>query len=222
MVNYLAQAINQHLAPQGKFEYILGDGRDVRCREFVDVVVSELIGGVGDDENMSEILWQCTERNLRPGGRVCPQRVEVVGAACYWLPEDDIKIHRTVDEVKSSRGYFLEYNPARVKILEEPRTLFEIPGRGSPNCHFSWKMKIFTETLRPNGFAVWFRAKLAEEVWLTNNPNGKRTSWGLAVVPLYQEVLLKNCAELEVEFQLINSGNHTTITQCASTPSRWK
>lgn len=54
---------------------IHGDVREVALDEPVDVIVNELIGDFGSDEDIGECVAAFAQRNLKPGGRVLPERL---------------------------------------------------------------------------------------------------------------------------------------------------
>jgi protein arginine N-methyltransferase 1 len=52
---------------------IAGDARAVRLEERADVLVGELMGNLGPEESMAEVMGAVARRNLKPGGAVIPQ-----------------------------------------------------------------------------------------------------------------------------------------------------
>lgn len=65
----------------GKVTIIQGDARAVSLPEKADLVVSEMMGNLGPEEEMAEILRIVARRNLRAGGRVIPERMTTYLAA---------------------------------------------------------------------------------------------------------------------------------------------
>jgi len=59
------------------------DAVDTKLPESVDVIVNELIGDFGTDENIYECVAAVAKRHLRPGGRVLPRRLSthIVGVS---------------------------------------------------------------------------------------------------------------------------------------------
>lgn len=59
------------------------DALEVELPEPVDVIVNELIGDFGTDENIQECVRAVADRSLKPGGRVVPSRLttRVVGVS---------------------------------------------------------------------------------------------------------------------------------------------
>src|SRR4051812_31403138 len=59
----------------GRLTVVVGDARTVRLPEQADVLVSEMMGNLGPEEEMAEILQVAARHFLRPGGKVVPQRL---------------------------------------------------------------------------------------------------------------------------------------------------
>src|SRR4029079_16394519 len=57
----------------GRLTVVVGDARTVRLPERADVLVSEMMGNLGPEEEMAVILQAAARRFLRPGGKVVPQ-----------------------------------------------------------------------------------------------------------------------------------------------------
>ncbi|MCP2167736.1 50S ribosomal protein L11 methyltransferase [Goodfellowiella coeruleoviolacea] len=54
---------------------VQGDARVVRLPRRADVVVAELMGNLGPEEEMVELVGALARRNLAPGGRIVPRRL---------------------------------------------------------------------------------------------------------------------------------------------------
>ncbi|MCR9122571.1 MAG: methyltransferase domain-containing protein [Phyllobacteriaceae bacterium] len=54
---------------------ICGDARSVQLPSAADVIVSEMMGNLGPEEEMAQIVKGVAERCLKPGGRVVPGRL---------------------------------------------------------------------------------------------------------------------------------------------------
>ena len=58
-----------------RIRLVKGDARDVDIGEPVDVIVNELIGDFGTDENISECVRGFASRHLKPDGRIIPEQL---------------------------------------------------------------------------------------------------------------------------------------------------
>lgn len=66
---------------------IQGDARAVRLPRKADVIVSEMMGNLGPEENMMRVLDSVARKNLRPNGRIIPQELTTTLAAIEFDDE---------------------------------------------------------------------------------------------------------------------------------------
>lgn len=94
---------------------------DVVLPDKVDVLVSEIIGNMGDNENFQPILNDAIERFLRPGGRKIPLSV-----SSYIAPVMAVHAHRDVSEgrVLSLSANYNESCETRQKRSNSPFDLY--------------------------------------------------------------------------------------------------
>lgn len=71
----VAQRVAERNNLMGRLTLVQGDARSVVLPERVDVLVSEMMGNLGPEEEMAEIVGAVARRNLRPGGRVVPEQL---------------------------------------------------------------------------------------------------------------------------------------------------
>ena len=71
----------------GRVTLVAGDARLVPLPGKVDVIVAELMGNLGPEEDMSRILRLLRRRYLRPGGVVVPRRLVTYAAAVQFDDE---------------------------------------------------------------------------------------------------------------------------------------
>ncbi len=74
-VAWLARRVVQANGLAGQVRVLEADAREVQLDEPVDVIVNELIGDFGTDELIHECVTAFAARNLKPGGRVLPERL---------------------------------------------------------------------------------------------------------------------------------------------------
>jgi protein arginine N-methyltransferase 1 len=60
---------------QQRVTVVQGDARLVRLPQRVDVLVAEMMGNLGPEEDMCRVMSAMARRNLRPGGTVIPERL---------------------------------------------------------------------------------------------------------------------------------------------------
>jgi len=83
----LAQVIAKRNHLEGRLTLIQGDARTVALPEKADLIVSEMMGNLGPEEEMAEILAAVARRNLKRSGRVVPERIETRLQAVQFLSE---------------------------------------------------------------------------------------------------------------------------------------
>ena len=74
-----------------RFTPVLGKSQNVVLQDRVDVLLSEIIGNLADNENLVPILQDATHRFLKPDGKQIPQ-----GVSSYLVPVDAPVAHANV------------------------------------------------------------------------------------------------------------------------------
>jgi protein arginine N-methyltransferase 1 len=75
----------------GKYEIFQGLSYDINLPEQVDLIISEILGNVGDNEDCVPILNDAYQRFLRTGGKMLPSQVST-----YLVPVSSIQAHQQV------------------------------------------------------------------------------------------------------------------------------
>src|SRR3989338_6328815 len=78
----LAKAIAQHNSLNGKIIFHKGLSTRLKLKNKVDVIISELFGNLGLNENILPVLIDARERLLKNGGRIIPRFIKVWLAPC--------------------------------------------------------------------------------------------------------------------------------------------
>jgi Ribosomal protein L11 methyltransferase (PrmA) len=71
----IARAVAERNDLGGRLTLIQGDARTVDLPVKADVIVSEMMGNLGPEEEMAEVLAAVAARNLKRSGRVVPRRL---------------------------------------------------------------------------------------------------------------------------------------------------
>lgn len=158
-------------------------------REF-DVVVSEIIGVHGFDENIVQVLHDARERFLKPGGALIPEQLSLHVALAHIAdqpvqPKDSTlnfdyfaKLGACVPQSWTRR--------AQARLLTAPRCLInrELNTDAAPlqlqGLKARWRLDA---PIQPNGFVVWFRSRLAPECVLSSR---QTSSWRPVIYRLTQ------------------------------------
>jgi enediyne biosynthesis protein CalE3 len=162
-----------------KITLIQGDARVVRLPRKVDVVVSEMMGNLGPEEDMMRVVEVVARRNLREGGRIVPRRLTTNLAAIQFDAEGwglwntDFHGYRldVVQDFAEPRAHlhFFQRDPS---LLAEPTpmtddTTLDVVRSG--------------ELQAIMGF---FTAELADDVFLSNFPSYPGCNWAVWIWPL--------------------------------------
>jgi protein arginine N-methyltransferase 1 len=177
---------------KGRLTLVQGDARAVSLPRKADVVVSEMMGNLGPEEQMVEVLGTVARRNLATGGRIVPERLVTSLAAIQFDDEgwgiwgEDFLGYR-LDAVRDC------VEPAaQLHFFQRPPTLLSAPvpiadnriGDGSvPRPSPSRRLTI-TRPGRLHAVMGYFTATLAPGVTLSNHPTYPGCNWAVWIWPL--------------------------------------
>ncbi|HEV8554968.1 MAG TPA: methyltransferase domain-containing protein [Actinophytocola sp.] len=163
---------------------IQGDARVVRLPRKADVVVAEMMGNLGPEEDMMAVLGAVARRNLRPGGVVVPRGLTTTLAAIQFDGEGwgiwgrDFHGYRldAVQEYAEPRAqlHFFQREPV---LLSEP-----VPLAGT----------VRLDVARPgevHAIMGYFTAELAEGITLSNFPSYPGCNWAVWIWPVRHTAL---------------------------------
>jgi precorrin-6B methylase 2 len=170
---------------------VRGDARAVLLPQKADVLVSEMMGNLGPEEEMAEILQVASRRFLRPGGKVVPQRLTTKLQAIAFDTEGWGVWRRDF------RGFSLaavrDYaSPgAQLHFFSRPPTLLSnamsvadnLLGQSSRQpggCH---RLEI-TEAGNAQAIIMYFSATLWPGIELANFPSYPGCNWTVWVWPI--------------------------------------
>lgn len=158
---------------------IQGDARLARLPDKVDVVVSEMMGNLGPEEDMMRVVEAVARRNMRPGGRMIPRSLTTELAAIQFdgegwgLWNTDFHGYRldVVQDFAESRAHlhFFQRDPV---VLAEPRPL-----TGNTRLTVSRSGEL-------HAIVGFFTAELTDDVSLSNFPSYPGCNWAVWVWPL--------------------------------------
>lgn len=160
---------------------IQGDARVVRLPRKADVVVAELMGNLGPEEEMAELLSAVARRNLAPGGRVVPRGLTTRFAAIEFVDEgwglwsgDSLGLRMDpVQQVAepTAQLHFFQREPT---LLSKPAPLTGATAIRLP----------IVRAGRLHAVIGYFTADLANDVSLSNFPSYPGCNWAVWVWPL--------------------------------------
>jgi enediyne biosynthesis protein CalE3 len=187
-------AVAQRLAEgnrlHGRLTLIHADARTVRLPEPADVIVSEMMGNLGPEEEMAEIVGTVARNNLRPGGRIVPERVTTFLQAIAfdregWGVWDDTSLGYSLapvrDSVAPAAQMHFFHNPPT--LLSEPTVLAE-QSMGDPSADRDELLLEISSAGTLHAIAGYFTATLASGVHLSNFPSYPGCNWAVWIWPV--------------------------------------
>lgn len=186
-----------------RFVPVPGLSFDVALPEPADLLVSEILGNLVDNEASTRILADAT-RFLRPGGRMLPVRAER-----YLVPVEARRAHAAVAEAASGFDGYYDVILPRAGYLASPRldrtfTFGDEPGSYGRTLTFPvQRAGVLT------GFKGWFVADLSPTVTLDISgdriePATERTtsdSWRHAYLPIAEPIPVEPYDRVALAFQ---------------------
>jgi len=202
----------------GQVTLIQGDARAVRLPERADVVVAELMGNLGPEEAMAEVVGAVARRNLRPEGRVVPSRLRTWLAPIefdregWGLWRDDFYGYR-LDAVAGCAGpqaqlHFFQRGPV---LLADPVAVIDSTLGGAPARRARPAQVRLTRSGRLDAVIGYFSADLGE-LQLANFPSYPGCNWAVWVWPLRHTTVAAG-DEIRMELRAPARGQERLATQ---------
>ncbi|NUT46282.1 MAG: methyltransferase domain-containing protein [Saccharothrix sp.] len=171
---------------------VQGDARVARLPRRADVIVSEMMGNLGPEEQMVEILDAVARRNLRPGGAVVPRRLTTELVAIEfdgegWGTWGDVvpgyRFHSVQEFVEPhAQLHFFQREP---RFLSAPARLGDdVVGQGSTGRPSRQLCLPVHRDGRLHAVMGYFTAELADGESLSNYPSYPGCNWAVWVWPL--------------------------------------
>jgi protein arginine N-methyltransferase 1 len=165
--------------PLTTFDFVTSCSSDPYFRR-VDLIVSELMGNIGDNEDMVTTISQIRARMLSPRGRCIPLRIHQflapITSERLWNAVRDSRVQGSARayDFEGIQAYYDAIIPARCHLSDPVRTNtfdFEVPSSliGEYRRYSSWRM---SRTAALHGFKTWFVADVAPGVVLDLDPPG--------------------------------------------------
>ncbi len=224
--------VNENRIPQAKerisragyadrFEIFNALSYDVEIPESVDVIVSEILGNLADNENMTPILADARKRFLKEDGVMLPARVQT-----YLTPVSSEKAHEQVknkecraingqyklDDLLDKLGIENQFNLyydciiPESSYLSEPQVVkeFNFVGRDDSEYQVRTTYRV-TRDAKFTGFKGSFVAKLSNNITLDISGydiSGRETSDCLkhCYLPIENPIEVKEGDEIELAY----------------------
>ncbi|OLT29955.1 hypothetical protein BJF83_09675 [Nocardiopsis sp. CNR-923] len=188
----LAARVAQDNDLKDRLTIVQGDARRVRLPSRADVVVGELMGNLGPEEEMPEIFADFVGHNLAEGGRVVPRELTTRLTAIQFDAEgwgvwsDDFLGHSLAavqDHVlPGAQLHFFQRDPI---LLSEHLAVAAVELGATPGDGADRVLELpITRPGRLHAVMGSFTARLTPEVTLSNFPSYPGCNWGVWIWPL--------------------------------------
>ena len=176
----------------GKLTVLQGDACTVDLPERADVIVAELMGNIGPEEQMPEILAAVAGRALAPGGRVVPQRLTTTLTAIEFDDEGwgvwsggalGYRLDAVQDYVEpTAHLHFFQRTP---KLLSAPVSIGDsVLGSTARGVTSSPRRLRVRKPGTLHAVMGSFTASLGPGITLSNFPSYPGCNWGVWIWPL--------------------------------------
>lgn len=167
-----------------------GDARLSRLPERADVLVSEMMGNLGPEEEMAAIVAAVARNNLRPGARVVPQRlvtrlqaVELDESWGVWQrPVAGYSLSAVADHASGATQLHFFQRPPR--LLTDAATIAD-SRMGEADRSRSGTLRLTVSKVGTLHAVIgYFTATLAPGIELSNFPSYPGCNWAVCVWPM--------------------------------------
>ena len=208
----------------GKYDVYAGLSFDIELPIKVDLVISEIMGNLGDNENFVPILNDARQRFLKSEGKMLPSFV-----CSKLVPVSSLKAHQQIESKEVQRihdSYSLEKLLQRLSLkspfnlyydaiitrscyLSEPQLAreFFMDGKDRPVYEVELTFPVNSDNLL-TGFKGSFVAKLSDYVTLDISgdniePEARTTSdsWKHCYLPIENPIEIKQGDEINLKFK---------------------
>ncbi len=195
---------------------------DVNLQERVDIIISEILGNLGDNEDMTPILADARTRFLKENGKVLPQKVTT-----YLTPVSSVKAHQQVKD-KVCKGINEQYSLSDIlrklginnqfdlyydcilpksTYLSEPQAVKEFNFDANDDSEYQTKIAyLVNKDGILTGFKGHFVAQLSDKVILDisgDDIDRRKTSdcWKHCFLPIESTVEVMQGDVIELDYQ---------------------
>lgn len=195
---HVMQLAGQIVAANGFSERITllhADAREAQLDEPVDIILNELIGDFGTDENIHECVRSFADRNLKPGGKILPEKLRTLLVPVQYHNEFRGIWRDNYHGLNLAAGLQLptEIEPVMRVLREDPRELAQplvlediefAVGMPEREVEYEGKFTVTTDGAL-QGFMGYFEAELVSGISLANYPVYPSCHWQTWHWPLH-------------------------------------
>ncbi|HYF00120.1 MAG TPA: 50S ribosomal protein L11 methyltransferase [Planctomycetota bacterium] len=187
----LARLLARENGVEDRMVVLRGRSYDVRLPERVDVVVSEILGHLPFEEDVVGVLADARRRFLKPGGRMIPASVRMMGAPALQAGPRRWRYGVQLETLRALAGH----EPAlldRVRTTGQARTLW---GGDPSRSRLPIRVGASWRVPKADGVAAWFDARLSPSVRLSSR---RGTHWRPVFFPAREALRGRMGFDLEI------------------------
>ncbi len=200
--------------PDAPIEFVRTDARSGRLPEVkADVLVCELLGNFGLEEDIVPILRRVRSRMLRRSGITIPSALDLV--AC---PVQSDEVHAELTGWRRRRYHDIDFSPFQplafnrvyhienesLRLIAKPAVLRHVdlmsveraPSRMSAEF-------VASRAAVLHGFVTWFDAELAPSVSLSSGPRAGGTHWGQVFFPVGDPIRVSRGEPIRLDIRTV-------------------
>ncbi|MFH1441170.1 MAG: 50S ribosomal protein L11 methyltransferase [Candidatus Omnitrophota bacterium] len=202
-----------------KIIFLNGMSDKIELPEKVDVVISEILGNFGIEENVHKFTIDARKRFLKPGGMLMPCWLDL-----YLVPVESKTIWEENIEIWNNNFFGFNLFPIRNYAISQ-RYLTDCPGKDrflskpalishSNFYEIDTMPSIFEAKFiinKTGGFQGWlgyFKAGLSKNIILSTDPKESVTHWKQVFFPIANTVRVKSGDEVYVKIKAIPRKNN--------------
>ncbi|MCH2109429.1 MAG: methyltransferase domain-containing protein [Polyangiaceae bacterium] len=197
-------------------EVIRKNAADYQAPEPVDLIVSEWLGHFAFTEAMVQKVMACRDKNLRPGGKMLPARVDLllapVESEALYIDEGpgfwDIKIRdidfSSLEEAELNQAFGIKTMVQEEDLLAAGQPMVSVDMVHAQPDDLWAKGTLVFQAQRAgsfHGFAGWFFAQLSDSYALDTAPGAPLTHWRQTYFPFHPRAVEAQ-EEICVEYKL--------------------
>jgi len=182
-----------------KIVFIKGRSDKIELPEKVDVIVSEIIGHFGIDENIIKFISDAKKRFLKKDGKIIPDNLDL-----YVVPIESGEIWYQYAGLWNKDFYGIDLSPIKEKATSQQYVLDcrgKINELSFPEILYSFNLykdeslpSQFTGEFKINkngnfhGYMGYFMSSLSENISICSGPGELRNNWDQTFLPLKDSV----------------------------------
>ncbi len=211
----IASEVVDHNGYGNVISVINKDLRDVELPERADVLIGEILGSFGIEEDVLKLYHIAVEKFLKDDGRTLPRALSLFAAPTY---------SRILQEMTTFWDSIsgLDYEPVKkrlehlvvieeveeTELLEAPNLIGQFSLKDCENFDINQTTRFtFSRNADINAYCGWFSTELCEGITLDNSPFSPQTHWKQIIFPVLPAVSVRKGDSVEVCISSLHYGD---------------